>query len=742
VRSRVSALVVLALAAALLVLPAPEPSEAAAPRPSSIVPVAPGVSRAEYRLSRANGSPVAAQVLTVSPSPEVRLVSALAQGAVPGLETVRDMNRRLEPDGAVAVINSSFWLNRPVGDPESYFATGGRLISESETQGATQRGTFALTPEGLPLMDRVFAQVHLNVNGEVLLVTGLNRLDKRLGEINGEPHPQNDPRSAVYLYTPEYGGQVTLPSPFPEGRDRARAMILPGMDVPASDAGVSARVLAPAAVEAVPGQTLTIPRDGVVLVAYNGRADEVGRIVPGTPLTARTRIETEATDPAPWGSVAEGVAAGPLLVRDRRVVDPATWEQEGFSAAGHSNVPAPRSAVGFDADGRVFLVAVDGRQPGHSAGMTMMELARFLIDLGAVHGMALDGGGSTQLAVDGVIRNQPCQGNPCGPLRPVASGIVVEHDYPYERTRRLSGAGREDTAAEIARATYPDGAGEAVLAPAADFPDALAGGPLAAQLGAPLLLAGKDALAPATRGALRELGVRRVTLLGGTAAIGPEVAARLEADGYAVRRVAGAGRVETAAAIANAMGTAHPRVFVAAAGGFADALSAAAPAGIMRAPILLTGQETLSAATAEVVAASRPVEVIVVGGTGVIAARVEQELQALNPAMTVRRLSGPDRFGTAETVNRWAEATIPDLDATGLVVARGDTFPDALAGGPFAAAQRRLLMIVPSWDVRAAPASAAYLDARGDGPLAEVDLLGGSAVLSSYQKWQLDQLAQ
>jgi putative cell wall-binding protein len=743
VRSRLPLLTVLALVVALLALPTPPESEATTnPRPSAVVPVAPGVARAEYRLTKPSGSPVVAQVLTVTPTEGVRLTSALANGVVPGLEDIRTMNQRLQPQGAVAVINSGFWLNRPVGSPESYFATGGRLISESETQGVTQRGTFALSPDGVPLMDRILARVHLNVAGEPHLVTGLNRLDRKFADLNGDPHPHNDADDALYVYTPEYGGQVTLPSTFSGERDRARSMVLPGIVVPASR---GASVPSPATVSsaAQPGTSIAIPRDGLVLVGYNRRADELAEIPPAAPVRAVTQISTEATDPAPWDAVGEAVAAGPLLVREGAITDPRTWEQEGFSDQGHSRPTSPRSAVGFDRDGRIFLVAVDGRQPDHSVGMTMAELAQFLIDLGAWHGMALDGGGSTQLSIDGVIRNSPCQSaSSCGPLRPVASGIVVHHDYDYDATLRLAGDGREATAAEIALATYPEGADQAVLAPGGDFPDALAGGPRASQLGAPLLLAGRDALAPATRAALRELGVRRITLLGGTAVISPELSQRLVDEGYEVRRLAGGGRVETAAAIANAMGTEHPRIFVASADGFADALSAAAPAGILRAPILLTGRDRLGDATRDVIAASRPVEVVVVGGTAVISSRVETEIRALNPAMTVRRLAGEDRYGTALAINDWAEATIPDLDATTLVVALGDTFPDALAGGPFAAAQRRLLMIVPSWDVRAASGAATYLDRRGAGPLEEVTLLGGFSVLTSYQQWQLDQLAR
>ncbi len=106
------------------------------------------------------------------------------------------------------------------------------------------------------------------------------------------------------------------------------------------------------------------------------------------------------------------------------------------------------------------------------------------------------------------------------------------------------------------------------------------------------------------------------------------------------------------------------------------------------------------------------------------------------------RLAGVDRFGTARAVNEWAEKVIPDLDLTGLVVARGDSFPDALSGGPLAASRRQLLMTVTGDDIRISTEAGAYLDRRGEGPLSEVTLLGGLGALSSYQQWQLDQLAR
>jgi hypothetical protein len=56
------------------------------------------------------------------------------------------------------------------------------------------------------------------------------------------------------------------------------------------------------------------------------------------------------------------------------------------------------------------LVAVDGRQPGYSIGLTSFELAQALVRLRAVTGMGLDSGGSTTMAFDGTLLNRPSDG--------------------------------------------------------------------------------------------------------------------------------------------------------------------------------------------------------------------------------------------------------------------------------------------------------------------------------------------
>lgn len=91
----------------------------------------------------------------------------------------------------------------------------------------------------------------------------------------------------------------------------------------------------------------------------------------------------------------------------------------------------PRTAIGVNRNGRwLFLVVVDGRQPFYSQGVTFAELADILKDQGAYIGMALDGGGSSTLVVEGedgepVILNSPIDQYVPGRERPVANHLGI-----------------------------------------------------------------------------------------------------------------------------------------------------------------------------------------------------------------------------------------------------------------------------------------------------------------------------
>jgi exopolysaccharide biosynthesis protein len=80
----------------------------------------------------------------------------------------------------------------------------------------------------------------------------------------------------------------------------------------------------------------------------------------------------------------------------------------------------PRTAIGWNQE-YFFLVEVDGRQLRLSAGMTLPELADYMLKLGCEEAMNLDGGGSATCWYNGRVMNSPSQGRE----RPAANGLVV-----------------------------------------------------------------------------------------------------------------------------------------------------------------------------------------------------------------------------------------------------------------------------------------------------------------------------
>ena len=86
---------------------------------------------------------------------------------------------------------------------------------------------------------------------------------------------------------------------------------------------------------------------------------------------------------------------------------------------------------------------------------------------------------------------------------------------PGATVERWWGPDRYATAAAISSNTYLQGATTAYLASEADYPDALAGAPVAALAGAPLLLTQKDCVPASTLAELQRLGTTKLVVLGG-----------------------------------------------------------------------------------------------------------------------------------------------------------------------------------------------------------------------------------
>jgi len=147
----------------------------------------------------------------------------------------------------------------------------------------------------------------------------------------------------------------------------------------------------------------------------------------------------------------------------------------------------------------------------------------------------------------------------------------------------------------------------------------------------------------------------------------------------AARRIAGAERYSTAVEISKA--TFAPGVktaYVATGVNFPDALAGSAASG-GDGPILLVTRDAIGGATLTELKRSKPKKIIVLGGTGVVSQSVES---ALRKEGATTRQSGSDRYSTAAAIS----AKHFDAGAAVAFVATGEDFPDALTGGPAAAA--------------------------------------------------------
>jgi len=109
-------------------------------------------------------------------------------------------------------------------------------------------------------------------------------------------------------------------------------------------------------------------------------------------FNASYRAQILAKGDCPKGTV-HGVAGNQILVERGNPV--------GLNVESHhtgKDKPYPRVAAAIDQKGqKLWLIAIDGKQPFYSEGATTTELTKIILELGAHTALNLDGGGSTTL---------------------------------------------------------------------------------------------------------------------------------------------------------------------------------------------------------------------------------------------------------------------------------------------------------------------------------------------------------
>lgn len=232
-----------------------------------------------------------------------------------------------------------------------------------------------------------------------------NSPDRSAAEAKLLPVPEwADAHGATLAVNASFFGVVDLPPvPARAATDRPRGYVTGDKsDIRGLSLGTRGLVSPPRVIGARGDPALLIYPDGRARATYAEEDDLAGVVCAVAGL----------------GETDDRKAPGTLLVEAGR--------NTGATARVAPQVRHPRTAAGVTADGRtLILLTVDGRQPGHSVGATLPELADLMLELGAHDAVALDGGGSTSFYLkrpDGtVVTNKPSGGQ----WRPVANHLGV-----------------------------------------------------------------------------------------------------------------------------------------------------------------------------------------------------------------------------------------------------------------------------------------------------------------------------
>ena len=346
----------------------------------------PGVTYTRQVQFTPHGPEVLHVITAPKPGGLYSLAPLLSNDAIVGRETVTSMQKRASSTATVAGVNGDLF-NWNDGHPSGGLMQNGVLLHAP----SSARSTVGIDTDGNLHVDRIGYSGYWVGTGQ--------RRRINLNELEGP--------NGASLFTPAWG-PITPGVPAVEAILKPFPSAKPNTDL----TGVVVQV------SSTQGST-PVPPDGAVLQARGSAAAKLAAEAPvGTTVTVRLALNPT------WDSVVNAIGGGPLIVANGKPIFRAS---ESFSAD-QLSPRNPRTAVGQRADGRLLLVAVDGRQPGYSVGMSNFELALAMMQLGAVTASALDAGGSTTMAFDGQLLNRPSDP---GGERPVAESLVVAYTGVY-----------------------------------------------------------------------------------------------------------------------------------------------------------------------------------------------------------------------------------------------------------------------------------------------------------------------
>ncbi|MGD6873031.1 cell wall-binding repeat-containing protein [Sutcliffiella horikoshii] len=256
--------------------------------------------------------------------------------------------------------------------------------------------------------------------------------------------------------------------------------------------------------------------------------------------------------------------------------------------------------------------------------------------------------------------------------------------------KRIDGQNRYAVSANISKELFNWGLNTdtVVIARGDDYPDGLAGVPLAVDLKAPLLLTRPDALPTEIKDEIKRLGAKNAVILGGTVGVSTNIENELKNLGVnSIKRITGANRYEVAVNIANELITPTTSQAILVSGeNFPDALAVSSYAASAHQPILLTRSSGLPTEVSNFLKANSHIKsVVIIGGTATISEAIESELGKL---VDTHRITGQDRYEVSTNIAEFFR-----VSSHSVVVTSGQNFPDGLSGGVLAALKNHHIVL-------------------------------------------------
>ena len=258
---------------------------------------------------------------------------------------------------------------------------------------------------------------------------------------------------------------------------------------------------------------------------------------------------------------------------------------------------------------------------------------------------------------------------------------------------KIVGTNRYETAIEVSKKGWPNGATNAVIVNDNSISDAISATPFANAKDAPILLTNKDTLNEETKQQLKDLGVKNVYIIGGENVVSNKIEEQLISENITVDRIQGSNRQATSIEIAKRLDQINNVKEVSVVNGYkglADAVSIASISANENMPIILSETDKISDEAIEFIDDNNIAKSYIVGGESVVSNDLENKL----PNST--RIAGNNRKETnAQVINTFfTEKEINNLYVAKDGMQDESQLIDALAVGTLAAKTDSPVMIV------------------------------------------------